>query len=152
EEFTAEMGWNTHNVLAPVTLAPGKYWLAFLASDGAIRVRVDQSTGSIVKAEVPFGPLPEGFPFPTGRISASWSFYATLAPAACWSAGVPLPAGTPCSDGNACNGLEKCDGMGHCAAGVPLNCTMADACHQAGTCDPATGCSNASRPEGTPCD
>jgi RHS repeat-associated protein len=87
----------------------------------------------------------------------------------------PLPAGTSCSDGNECNGIETCDGSGTCQAGTPavddgnpctvdscdpfgrvihspIVCTALDQCHDAGTCDVATGlCSNPAKPDGTAC-
>jgi hypothetical protein len=67
-------------------------------------------------------------------------------------------SGTPCSDGNACTGAgsegssDQCDGSGQCVSGAPVECPAADACHEAGVCDPATGeCSVAAKPNGTPC-
>jgi len=46
--------------------------------------------------------------------------------------------GTPCSNGNACDGVETCQ-AGWCTPAPAPTC--ADACHQAGTCDPLAGCS-----------
>jgi hypothetical protein len=34
--FTPKTGWNTANVVTPVTLAAGTYWLAYLPSSGAL--------------------------------------------------------------------------------------------------------------------
>ena len=43
-----------------------------------------------------------------------------------------------------CAPTDKCQGV---------VCTALDQCHQAGTCDPATGqCSNPAKPDGAPCD
>jgi hypothetical protein len=50
--------------------------------------------------------------------------------------------GTSCSNGNACDGAETCR-AGVCAPGTPVVCAASDQCHNAGTCNPATGtCSN----------
>ncbi len=47
-----------------------------------------------------------------------------------------------CSDDNGCTQNDTCQ-TGTCIPGPPAVCTPQDACHVAGTCDPATGlCSN----------
>src|SRR5213593_1166348 len=62
------------------------------------------------------------------------------------------PDGTTCDDGNACTTGDTCAG-GTCSAGAPVGCTAQDQCHDAGTCNPATGiCSNPAKPNGTACD
>ena len=62
------------------------------------------------------------------------------------------PDGTPCSDGNGCTQLDLCQ-SGVCAGGSPVVCAPNDVCHDAGTCDAATGlCSNPVRLDGTSCD
>ena len=59
--------------------------------------------------------------------------------------------GIACNDGNACNGSEMCR-AGTCAAGTPVVCTASDQCHNAGTCDQATGmCSNPAKADGATC-
>ena len=58
--------------------------------------------------------------------------------------------GTTCSDGNACTQPDTCQ-AGVCAGGSPVVCTASDACHDAGTCTPATGCSNPAKANGTVC-
>ncbi len=61
------------------------------------------------------------------------------------------PDGTTCDDGNACTQGDACKG-GVCTGTVTVTCTPLDACHVAGTCDPATGaCSNPAAPDGTSC-
>jgi cysteine-rich repeat protein len=61
------------------------------------------------------------------------------------------PDGTPCDDGNACTQADLCI-AGHCAGGDPIVCGP-DACHAAGSCDPATGrCAASAKADGTPCD
>ncbi|HEY2514048.1 MAG TPA: hypothetical protein VGI39_24445 [Polyangiaceae bacterium] len=61
------------------------------------------------------------------------------------------PNGTTCSDGNACTQSDSCQ-AGICAGTNPVTCAASDACHAAGTCDPATGsCSNPPAANGTSC-
>jgi hypothetical protein len=60
--------------------------------------------------------------------------------------------GTACDDGNACTRRDTCVG-GACVGADPVVCTAKDQCHDAGTCDPATGaCSDPARSNGTACD
>ena len=61
------------------------------------------------------------------------------------------PDGTRCADGDLCTWPDTCQG-GDCVAGNPVICAALDQCHDAGTCDPATGrCSNPPSEDGTPC-
>jgi len=64
----------------------------------------------------------------------------------CLPAGAPADPSLPCCDGLVVqNGV--CTDL--CA---DVTCTASDACHVAGTCNPATGtCSNPSAPDGTSC-
>lgn len=58
--------------------------------------------------------------------------------------------GNACDDGNLCTTSDQCH-TGTCS-GTPVTCSASDECHQAGTCDPATGqCSNPTVPDGTSC-
>ncbi|HSA21155.1 MAG TPA: C25 family cysteine peptidase [Myxococcota bacterium] len=70
-------------------------------------------------------------------------------------AGCEHPAaadGTACDDGDPCT-LEDACLAGACADSTPLACEPLDACHVAGTCDPATGeCSHPPAADGTACD
>ena len=62
------------------------------------------------------------------------------------------PDGTGCSDGNACTPTDSCQG-GACTGSSPVVCAASDACHEAGTCNPATGvCSNPTATDGIACD
>ena len=83
------------------------------------------------------------------------------APDACHVAGACDPATGACSspakpEGSAC-GSSACSPNDHCQGGVCVpgpttTCSASDACHLAGTCNPATGaCSNPPAPAGTPC-
>jgi hypothetical protein len=66
-------------------------------------------------------------------------------------ADVSAKDGTACNDGNACTQTDSCQ-SGACMGTDPRVCTAQDACHVAGTCDPASGtCSNAIAPDGTAC-
>ena len=58
--------------------------------------------------------------------------------------------GTTCSDGNACTQTDTCQ-TGVCTGSNPVVCTASDQCHVAGTCIPATGCTNPNASSGTPC-
>src|SRR5206468_1764258 len=60
--------------------------------------------------------------------------------------------GTACNDGDACTQTDTCQ-AGTCTGGSSVVCTAEDQCHDAGTCDPATGsCSSPAKPDGTTCD
>jgi RHS repeat-associated protein len=59
--------------------------------------------------------------------------------------------GSSCSDGDACTQTDTCQ-TGACVGGNPVTCAASDQCHDAGTCNPATGvCSNPAKPDGTAC-
>jgi len=61
------------------------------------------------------------------------------------------PDDTPCDDGSACTRVDRCQ-AGACQGADPVGCPPADACHLAGSCDPATGaCSSPLAPDGTAC-
>jgi hypothetical protein len=64
----------------------------------------------------------------------------------------PKADGSSCNDGDACTQTDTC-ASGACAGGNPVVCAPADACHDAGVCNPSTGaCSQATRSDGTTCD
>jgi Tol biopolymer transport system component len=60
------------------------------------------------------------------------------------------PDGTDCDDSNLCTENDRCI-AGRCT-GSAVQCTGTDGCHDAGTCDPATGLCPNPRPDGTTCD
>src|SRR5437867_2766621 len=61
------------------------------------------------------------------------------------------PDGAACNDGDACTQTDTCQG-GSCTGTNPVVCTAQDQCHNAGTCDPASGlCSNPAKPDGAAC-
>src|SRR5439155_19815 len=59
------------------------------------------------------------------------------------------PNGSSCNDGNACTHTDTCQ-SGVCAGANTAVCPAPDQCHDAGTCDPATGpCPNPAKPDGS---
>jgi hypothetical protein len=58
--------------------------------------------------------------------------------------------GATCNDGDPCTLADVCE-AGACA-GAPRHCAALNECHEAGTCDSATGlCSSPPRPDGSSC-
>src|SRR5262249_5549593 len=54
--------------------------------------------------------------------------------------------------GNACTQSDTCQ-AGVCTGANPVTCAALDQCHDAGTCEPATGtCSNPNKADATACD
>jgi len=76
--FTPVVGWNTANVIAPVSLPIGNYWLAYLPSSSSLNFAANFSIGSYKYATFPFGPMPATFPGITGQGTTHWSLYGTL--------------------------------------------------------------------------
>ena len=61
------------------------------------------------------------------------------------------PDGSTCNDGNACTRSDTCQSA-VCMEGTPIVCPAPDQCHDAGTCNPATGtCSNPAKADGSAC-
>ncbi len=59
--------------------------------------------------------------------------------------------GASCSDGNACTQTDQCV-AGMCTGSSPVVCSALDQCHDAGTCDPASGvCTNPAKADGATC-
>jgi len=60
--------------------------------------------------------------------------------------------GNTCDDGNACTQTHACQ-SGTCTGGNPIVCTPLDQCHEAGTCNPATGvCTHPAKSNDSSCD
>jgi hypothetical protein len=76
EITTPAVGWTTVAVVAPVSLRPGTYWLAYFPSDNNLHFRRDGS-GSAVFYSLAYGPLPATFSTSTTPAGDHWSFYAT---------------------------------------------------------------------------
>ena len=75
--FTPTTGWNTVNVLSPVTLGAGSYWLAYLPSSSSLGFRVG-SGGEARWTSYSYGPAPATFPASGTTETVRWSLYATL--------------------------------------------------------------------------
>jgi TolB protein len=66
-------------------------------------------------------------------------------------AGANVPDDTACNDGDACTRSDTCQ-SGTCTGASRVVCSASDQCHEAGTCDPASGaCSDPAAPDGTAC-
>jgi hypothetical protein len=80
--FATANGWNTANVAAPVTLAAGNYWLAYLPSSSSLTFQKQNDSGNCVYRSQSFSQgLPATFGSSTANCSpTTWSFYATLTP------------------------------------------------------------------------
>ncbi|MBE7554299.1 MAG: hypothetical protein HS126_24855 [Anaerolineales bacterium] len=75
--FTPVVGWNTRNVVTPVQLPAGTYWLAYLAQSNNLHFRV-ALTGSARGYSYSFGAMPTTFSSSPMSASVHWSLYATL--------------------------------------------------------------------------
>lgn len=73
----AVKGWNTLNVLSPVALKGGTYWLAYEVDANGTQFAVDRSSGALVVANQTYGTLPATFPASSGE-RANWSFYGNV--------------------------------------------------------------------------
>jgi len=78
-EITPVSGWNTANVLTPVTLPAGSYWLAFLPNSNSLHTRVTHS-GSERYYTFTYGTLPAVFSTSPSSLTEHTSLYATLTP------------------------------------------------------------------------
>ena len=82
KRFTPVVGWNTANVITPVSLPAGTYWLAYLPSSNSLAFMKGLTSGvSIQYYSYPFGALPATFSTSSSADPYHWSFYATLNPA-----------------------------------------------------------------------
>jgi hypothetical protein len=80
--FTPVVGWNTANVIAPVSLPAGTYWLAYLPSTNSLSFMKGLTSGvSIRYYSYQFGALPAQFSTSPSSDPNHWSFYGTLNPA-----------------------------------------------------------------------
>ncbi len=75
--FTPVSGWNTQNVVSPVSLPAGTYWLAYLPSSSSLAFRVANS-GSAKWYSYSYQALPATFSTSPMGGTYHWSFYATL--------------------------------------------------------------------------
>jgi hypothetical protein len=75
-ELTPGAGWVTANVVTPVTLPAGTYWLAFLASSDAMVQR--KAVGQAVWYQFPYAVMPGTFSTTAEHGTVHYSIYATL--------------------------------------------------------------------------
>ena len=81
----AANSWNTANVVTPVSLPAGTYWLAYLPSSNTLAFRKTTAAGISGKLySYTFGALPATYSTAPNSTPSHWSLYATLstAPAA----------------------------------------------------------------------
>ncbi len=77
--FVPVAGWNTANVITPVSLSAGTYWIAYLPSDNNLAFKKAVTAGtSGVYYNYAFGVLPATFSTSPSPTTSHWSFYATL--------------------------------------------------------------------------
>jgi hypothetical protein len=77
-EFDPAVGWQAVDVLAPVALPAGKYWLAYAPSSSDLHFNRDGNAGSIAYYPLEYGAMPATFSETPTTATDHWSFYATL--------------------------------------------------------------------------
>jgi hypothetical protein len=80
--FATANGWNTANVVSPVSLAAGNYWLAYLPSRNSLSFLKQNDSGNCIYQVQQFSQgMPATFATSTSDCSpTTWSFYATVVP------------------------------------------------------------------------
>jgi glucose/arabinose dehydrogenase/PKD repeat protein len=78
--FVPVVGWNTRNVITPVSLSAGNYWLAYFPSSSSLAFATNFSIGSYKAASLAFGSMPATFPASASSGTTHWSLYGTLTP------------------------------------------------------------------------
>lgn len=76
--FTPVAGWNTANIVNPVALAAGNYWLAYHPSDSALSFTATGGGGTHKYYQRTFGNMPAAFSGTHTTAAGHWSLYATL--------------------------------------------------------------------------
>jgi hypothetical protein len=94
--FTPVTGWNTANVVTPVSLPAGAYWLAYLPSSNALSFVKTNASGACEYYSHKFGSsLPSKFSAsPTSCTPTTWSLYARLTVASSGGAAVDGACGS----------------------------------------------------------
>src|ERR1019366_7661519 len=72
------VGWNTVDVITPVSLLAGTYWIAYLTDNNGLHFRNISSGASNKNYSFTYGVLPATFSTSPGGGSAHWSFYANF--------------------------------------------------------------------------
>ncbi len=76
--LVATTGWNTANVITPVSLSPGNYYLAYLPSDNNLSFVKAVTGGTSLYYSYNYGALPATFSTSASTTGSHWSFYGTL--------------------------------------------------------------------------
>jgi hypothetical protein len=76
--FVPTTGWNTANVITPVALAAGTYWLAFLTDNNGLHIAYAAS-GTDDYYAFTYGAMPATYSTTPLNWAATYSIYATLA-------------------------------------------------------------------------
>ena len=76
--ITPVVGWNTVNIVTPVALPAGTYWLAYLPSSSSLRFLLDIRSGHMAYYSYPYGVMPATFSKSPASGISQWSFYATF--------------------------------------------------------------------------
>jgi hypothetical protein len=87
-EFTPTTGWNRANVITPVSLPAGTYWLAYAPQSGSLGFRINRSIGThkyynrgaYCAMPTTYGAPCSGTTTPTinGPVAGQWSLFATF--------------------------------------------------------------------------
>ena len=107
--FATVAGWNTANVVSPVSLSVGNYWLAYLPSSSSLTFAA-KATGTFKYAAFSFGSMPGTFPTVAGSGSTHWSIYATLNVNSNGTGGAPGTGGSPSTGGSRATGGKSATG------------------------------------------
>jgi hypothetical protein len=78
--FTPTTGWNTVDLITPVALTAGTYYLVYLPSSNSLHFRVDADPAgpTAYVSSFTYGTMPATYPATPPSTPAQWSFYATL--------------------------------------------------------------------------
>lgn len=79
-EIPCVQGWNTANVLVPVSLPSGTYWLAYLPSANTLGFRKASTASNSKYYAFPYGTMPATFSTAPSTSGSHWSLSATLQP------------------------------------------------------------------------
>ena len=115
--ITTVAGWDTANVVTPVSLPAGNYWLAYLPSSSSLTFAA-KATGTFKYASFSFGSMPSTFPTVAGSGSTHWSIYATLNVNVNGTGGAPGTGGSPSTGGSRATGGNPATG-GAATGGTP---------------------------------
>ncbi len=139
--FATATGWNTANVATPVTLAAGRYWLAYLPSSSNLAFRKQNRSGSCVYQAQFFGRgMPATFASSTaGCTPTTWSFYASLVAAGSSNSSSGGSAGSSSGGGGGSAGKTAVNGLCGSANGAAASSAPRTNLCATGTTSSVTG-------------